>query len=236
VVALVPAYNPDATLVAVVDGLLAAGFASVVVVDDGSHPSCRPVFDAAAARPGARVLRHLANRGKGRALKTGLAAVRDAFPGALGVVTVDADGQHRAADAARVAADFLAAPDALVMGARRFAGAVPLRSRLGNALTRRVFRWVSGADLLDTQSGLRCVPLAAVPGLLELAGERYEYEMHVLAAARRLGLPIREVEIETVYLDGNPSSHFNPLLDSLRIYWRLLRSARRPGAPPGTPT
>ena len=226
VVALVPAYNPDETLVAVVGGLLAAGFAEIFVVDDGSDPACRAAFDAVAARPGVRVLRHPVNRGKGRALKTGLAAVREAFPHAVGVVTVDADGQHRPADVLRVVADFLAAPGALVIGARRFAGKVPLRSRLGNALTRRIFRWVSGSALLDTQSGLRCFPLAAVPRLLELEGERYEYEMNVLATARRLGLPIREVPIETVYLDGNRSSHFNPLLDSMRIYSLLLRSAR----------
>jgi glycosyltransferase involved in cell wall biosynthesis len=223
VVALIPAYNPDSVLLEVLDGLRANGCAAIVVVDDGSDPACAPVFTAVEKRPGCRLLRHTGNRGKGRALKTGLAAIRASFPAARAIVTVDADGQHRPADVARVAADFLASPDALVIGARRFTGKVPLRSRLGNALTRTVFRWVSGARLLDTQSGLRCFPSTVVPRLLELEGERYEYEMNMLAACRWLPLPIREVPIETVYLEGNKSSHFNPFLDSMRIYFLLLR-------------
>jgi glycosyltransferase involved in cell wall biosynthesis len=225
VVPLVPAFRPEPLLVGLVRDLLSRGFPSVVVVDDGSPPDSAPVFDELARVPGCTLLRHEVNRGKGRALKTGLAHILERCPAVEGVVTVDADGQHRPADVVRVAESFLAAPGALVIGSRQFARDTPWRSRFGNQLTRRVFRWVAGVRLADTQSGLRCFSRALVPRLLALPGERYEYEMNVLAACPSLSVQLREVEIESVYLEGNRSSHFNPVLDSVRIYALLLRLA-----------
>ena len=118
---------------------------------------------------------------------------------------------------------FLPDSNALVIGSRKFARKSPWRSRFGNQVTRQVFRWVAGVRLADTQSGLRCFPRTIAPRLLALAGERYEYEMNVLAACPKLSVPLREVEIETVYLDGNRSSHFNPVVDSVKIYSLLVR-------------
>jgi glycosyltransferase involved in cell wall biosynthesis len=222
-VALIPAFNPERPLVDLVRELSACGFRSIIVVDDGSSPDAATVFSELTAIRGCELARHGLNRGKGRAIKTGLACFLERHPEAEGVVTVDADGQHLAKDVVRVAESFLAAPDALVIGSRKFAQDTPWRSRFGNQLTRQVFRWVAGARLADTQSGLRCFSRAIVPGLLALAGERYEYEMNVLAACPGLSVPLREVEIEAVYLDGNSSSHFNPVVDSLKIYALLLR-------------
>jgi glycosyltransferase involved in cell wall biosynthesis len=223
IVALIPAFKPDRLLVDLVGDLLARGFRSIIVVDDGSPPESTRVFEELAALPGCTLLRHGVNRGKGRAIKTGLAYFLERHPAAAGVVTVDADGQHRPKDVVLVAESFLAAPDAFVIGSRKLAPHTPWRSRFGNRLTRRVFRWVAGVQLADTQSGLRCFSRAIVPRLLALAGERYEYEMQVLAACPKMSLPFREVEIETVYFAGNPSSHFNPVVDSLKIYALLLR-------------
>jgi glycosyltransferase involved in cell wall biosynthesis len=225
VVALIPAFRPDRRLVDLVVDLRAAGFGSVIVVDDGSPDAAAPVFAALAGLPGCDLLRHDVNRGKGRAIKTGLARFLERYPAAAGVVTVDADGQHLAPDVARVAASFLAAPDALVIGSRQFAARTPWRSRFGNRLTRQVFRWVAGVRLADTQSGLRCFSRAVAAQLLALAGERYEYEMNVLAACPRLKVPLREVPVAAVYLDGNSSSHFNPVVDSIKIYALLLRTS-----------
>ncbi len=223
VVALIPAFKPDGLLVDLVRELLAGGFGSIVVVDDGSPAASAPVFDRIAAIPGCRLLRHEVNRGKGRAIKTGLAFLLERYPDAAAVLTIDADGQHRAKDAVLVAESFLAAPEALVIGSRKLARHAPWRSRFGNRLTRQVFRWVAGVRLGDTQSGLRCFSRTLIPSLLALAGERYEYEMNVLGACPKLGVPLREIGIETVYFAGNPSSHFNPVADSAKIYALLLR-------------
>ena len=74
----------------------------------------------------------------------------------------------------------------------------------------------------DTQTGLRAFSVSRIPMMLEMQGERYEYEINVLLYATRRKIPIQEVEIATVYLDGNQTSHFNPLRDAWRIYKMIL--------------
>jgi glycosyltransferase involved in cell wall biosynthesis len=225
VVVLIPAKNPDGRLPTTVDALAREGFGRIVVVDDGSDPRCRPVFAALERDGRCEVLRHAVNLGKGRALKTGLNHILLAHPEAAGILTVDADGQHLPADVAKVAARFAANPKALVIGSRRFGAGTPLRSLLGNVITRHVFHILVGRRISDTQSGLRCIPAALAPLLLSLEGEGFEYEMNVLIATRPAAVEVLEEEISTVYLESNRSSHFRPLLDSMRIYFLLLRFA-----------
>lgn len=191
----------------------------VIVVDDGSGPEYAGVF-ARSAAAGAEVLRHDRNRGKGAALRTGFRRALDAHPGE-GVVTADADGQHTAADILAVAAEVREGGERdgaeMVLGCRGFDGDVPLRSRFGNDVSRRLFRVAAGWSLSDTQTGLRGIPAAMLPWLLEVPGDRFEYEQRVLLGLRRAGFSARERRIETVYLAGNESSHFRPVLDSVRV-------------------
>jgi glycosyltransferase involved in cell wall biosynthesis len=222
VVVLIPAWNPREDLCSFVAELLSVGFAAVVVVDDGSDSSCREVFDSLTGA-GAHVLRHAVNLGKGRALKTGFNFLLGRFPHLMGVVTADADGQHRVEDVVRVAEALEASPRRTVLGCRQFVGAVPVRSRFGNTVTRWVFRFVTGRRVSDTQTGLRGFPMALLPELMGLPGKRYEYEMTVLGHLCRAGNSLTEVPIATVYIDGNRSSHFDPIRDSMRIYFVLLR-------------
>jgi len=222
VAVLIPAYQPDRRLLLLVRSLLELSFPAIIVVDDGSGSGHAWVFEELAKDSRTCVLRHPANLGKGRALKTGLSYFLTHFPAFSGVVTCDADGQHAPEDVAAAAGTLESSPSKLVIGSRRFSGSVPLRSRLGNSLTRYVFALSTGRLLSDTQSGLRAMPRQMIPRLLELAGDRYEYEMNVLAeAAGTHGLV--EVPIQTIYLDGNRSSHFSPVWDSMKIYFVLLR-------------
>jgi glycosyltransferase involved in cell wall biosynthesis len=223
VVVLIPAFNPDPALLETVEGLSCLGFRDFLLVDDGSPAAAAWIFDRLSAREGCAVLRHAENLGKGRALKTGLNHFLLHFPDHRGVVTVDADGQHTPQDAALVARALMERPKQLILGARTFSGKVPLRSLAGNVMTRYLLGLLTGRRLRDTQSGLRGIPRAAAPMLLALDGERYEYEMNMLLEAPREGFGIFEAPISTVYLEGNRSSHFNPLLDSMRIYFVLLR-------------
>lgn len=220
---LVPAYEPARPLVDLVVALRAADpRLHVVVVDDGSGPDFAHVF-AEAQAAGALVLTHPTNRGKGEALKTGFAYVGSAFPG-HDVVCADCDGQHSVVDVLRVADRVqTTAALAMVLGSRRFVGDVPLRSRVGNSLTRTMFRLSTGLDVHDTQTGLRGYPAAMLPWLLTIDGDRYEYELNVLLRASTTGRAVEEVEIATIYLDDNASSHFRPVVDSARIYAPLLR-------------
>lgn len=222
VVVLIPAYQPDEKLRAFVEQLK-EGFAHVVVVDDGStegrevFAQVRPLVDA--------VLVHEVNRGKGAALKTGLKWIYESLPEAKGVVTADADGQHRPPDVARVAEAVRTRPGGLVLGVRAFVGKVPFRSLLGNYWTIFFFWLFTGLLIRDTQTGLRGIPRALVPRLLELKGERYEYEMRMLVDARKHPEKPLQLPIETVYIDGNKSSHFHPLRDTF-LTQRALLAAR----------
>lgn len=218
---VIPAYNPAPCLPEMVRQLAAAAdISTVLVVDDGSHPECHPIFQAT-AQAGARLLRHPVNRGKGAALKT---AFRELGPN--GVVTADADGQHTVPDILKVTRALQDHPGSLVLGVRCFDASVPWRSRIGNQATRFLMRRLLGATLTDTQTGLRGVPADFVRELLKSPFNRYEFELEMLLRWHASGRPVLEVPIETVYLDQNRLSHFRPLIDSLRVYRVLLRSKR----------
>ena len=215
---LIPAYQPDERLGQLAQRLREQNI-GVVVVDDGST-GCAAAF-AAAEQAGCTVLHHDGNRGKGRALKTGFAWL--AQHGFDAAVTADADGQHTAADILRVAAAMEAQPGRLILGARDVAQ-MPGKSRAGNSLTRALFSLLYGIHLQDTQTGLRGIPLGTrTQALLDMAGERYEYEMNMLVYSGTLFGGITEIPIETIYINRNETSHFRPLRDGAKIYAVLLR-------------
>jgi glycosyltransferase involved in cell wall biosynthesis len=220
---LIPAYRPPASLVNLVRELSTRGVPAIILVDDGSGPAFHSIFNQAAQYPGVHVLRHTLNLGKGAALKTGIRHALCEFPGLIGIVTADADGQHHPEDIERIAASLLENPEALIMGCRRFDGAVPLRSRVGNILTRKLMQAMIGSKLEDTQTGLRGIPIALASRLLSLEARGYEFELEMLIAAHQWGVTVVEVPIRTIYEPGNRSSHFNPITDSMKIYFVLLR-------------
>lgn len=217
---LIPAYQPDERLTELVSNLRSGGL-EVLVVDDGS--TANPQVFQQLEQMGTPVLHHPQNQGKGRALKTGIAHM--ARQGFQAVITADADGQHTAADIRRVAQALEEHPGQLVLGARDIAQMVP-RSRAGNSITQKLFRILHGISLQDTQTGLRGIPLTtdSMPALLELTGDRYEYEMEMLLYSGLL-FPggILEIPIQTIYLEQNQSSHFRPLADGMKIYRILFR-------------
>ncbi|HEY0643861.1 MAG TPA: glycosyltransferase family 2 protein [Nocardioides sp.] len=220
---LVPAYRPGPALLRTLADLRAARPDwGLVVVDDGSGPAYADVF-ARAADSGAVVVRLPANRGKGAALKAGFAHVAATRPGCP-VVCADADGQHALDDIVAIGERLLGGPTRrrLVLGARTFDGRVPLRSRVGNTLTRWLFTAATRQRLEDTQTGLRGIPAGLLPWARTVPGERYEYELQVLLRAGRTGIALDPLPIATIYLDDNSSSHFRPVVDSLRVYLPLL--------------
>jgi putative flippase GtrA len=220
---LIPAYRPSDSLLDVVRALVEKSFPHIVVVDDGSGPDYRELFTQVAELQGVELLRHATNLGKGAALKTGLNHILCRYPDLAGVVTADADGQHHPDDIERVGESLLAHPDVLVLGSRTFSGEVPLRSRIGNAATSVIMHALMGRKMTDTQTGLRGVPAAFAPRLLKLEANGYEFELEMLLTAHKSGVPLEEESIRTIYLPGNPSSHFNPVVDSMKIYFILLR-------------
>lgn len=219
-VVIIPAYQPDEKLTRLVHELHEKTSYDLIIVNDGSDADTRPLFDA--LEPYAKIIHHSVNRGKGAALKTALSYIYDQYPADEGVVTIDADGQHLPSDIIRVSNAWEANPEKLVLGSRQFTGNVPFKSRAGNAITRAVFAISTGVKVFDTQTGLRAFGVFRIPMMLEMKGDRYEYEINVLLYATRHRIPIEEVTIETVYIEDNKSSHFNPIRDAWRIYKMIL--------------
>ncbi len=224
VAAIVPSLNPDEKFLSVISGLADAGFAHIYVVNDGSDDTFSHYFEAAAAYPQCTVLVHEENKGKGRALKTAFARYLEDNNGCVGVVTLDADGQHSTEDVVMISKELEKTPDMLILGARDFSQAhVPKKSALGNKITRTVFKMVCGIPITDTQTGLRGIPNSYLAPLLDISGERYEFETTMLLEAKRAGVRIREMPISTIYIDNNATSHFRPLVDGMRIYILILK-------------
>lgn len=219
---IIPAYNPTATLVSLVEALSAVADFSIVVVDDGSDtPEAISTLSSLAKRA-ITVLRHPTNLGKGAALKT--AFVHCLKTGTAAVVTADADGQHCVDDIVKVASvarrqNF----QNVVLGVRTFKTEIPLRSKFGNVLTRWLFRLRTGLSISDTQTGLRCISADILKELAQLPGNRYEFESYMLLFIAQKKIPVVEVPIKTIYIDNNATSHFRPIADSMRIYWILFR-------------
>ena len=222
---IIPAYRPTARLIDLLEALSRESIPAIVLVDDGSGREYSEIFARASEFPKVRLLRHAVNLGKGAALKTGINYAMCAFPDLQAVVTADADGQHDPEDIRRVADEIAAHPDRVVLGARTFGSGVPLRSKAGNLITRAVMRAMTGQHLTDTQTGLRAIPVSLLPALLRLETNGYDFELDMLVTIERKAVLISEVPIRTIYDRDHSTSHFNPLRDSMKIYFVLLRFA-----------
>ena len=217
---LIPAYNPTSEMINLTNALIAEGY-SVVVVDDGSDDKYQSTFEDLS--PSVHLVKHERNLGKGRALKTGYAYIQEHLKNIYGVVTADADGQHKLEDIIAVADHIDHDKKELLLGSRHFEGHVPFKSRFGNTLTSWVFAAASGVKLGDTQTGLRAFSYVMLPDMLDIAGDRYEYEINVLLWAADKEIELTEIPIKTVYINGNEASHFDPIRDSYRIYSRIIK-------------
>lgn len=216
---VIPAYEPSTGLLTLVQQLVEYSFAAIVVIDDGSGPPSKAIFDQVEVEEGVTLLRHRANRGKGAALKSAFQHISDDSEKKVSnIITLDADGQHCVEDIVAIAQRCRDEGDKLIMGVRAFSDDVPLRSRFGNLLTRRVLCWINQVDLQDTQTGLRCLPLAFAEQTLAIEADRYEFELECILLAKQMGISIVQHQIQTIYIDDNISSHFRPIVDSLRIY------------------
>lgn len=216
---IIPAYEPDERLIALLQNLREAGIMHIVVVDDGSGSRYHSLFEQAAAIGGCNVLTHAVNLGKGRALKTAFNFCLQQYPDLPGCVTADSDGQHTPKDILACMKKLWDNPEALILGCRNFdAKDVPARSSFGNKCTRKVLSYLIGISVSDTQTGLRAVPVPFMEVLMNVKGERFEFETNMLIETKNRSIPILEVPVETIYIEENKTSHFNPIKDSLRIY------------------
>lgn len=222
---IIPSLDPDARLLEVIEGVTQKGFSDLLLVDDGSAPENQHFFEEAAEKYGCEVLHHPHNLGKGRALKTAFAWIEENRPNIRGCVTIDGDNQHHPDDIAACVDKMLAGDcKELVLGVRDFdAENVPPKSKFGNKCTSFVFKVFCGLKVSDTQTGLRVFPKFCIPTMLEIAGERFEYETNMLLVCKNAGIPLVEQTIRTIYIDANATTHFHPIKDSVRVYGIIIK-------------
>ena len=228
VAVVIPALNEALRIREVVSGALTF-FPHVIVVDDGSDDGTA----ACIADLPVTVLRHPQRSGKGQALRSGFAeAVRR---GLHGVLTLDGDGQHAAADLPRLLASANRHPGSVIVGARlRKRASQPLLRRLANEFGDWGVAWGTHYQVADSQSGQRFYP-ADVIAMRQEPGEDFVFEAQVLiSAARQLGTRCVSVPIESRYRSTGSDecfrpSHFRPVRDLTRITTHLVRLALRYG-------
>ncbi len=219
---ILPSLNPDEKLLGVVEGLINIGFEDIIIVDDGSGAEYKKHFEKAKEYPQCTVLVHEVNKGKGRALKTAFEYYIKNRKG-VGVVTADGDGQHLAYDIKKCALKMVE-DNKVVLGVRDFSQPdVPPRSKFGNRMTSFMFLTACRLKISDTQTGLRAIPAEFLSTFVSTKGERYEYETNMLLDFGKYNIPFTEVQIKTVYIDENATSHFHPIRDSIRIYKQILK-------------
>jgi glycosyltransferase involved in cell wall biosynthesis len=190
----------------------------VLVVDDGSTDGTADV----AQQAGAEVVRHASNLGKGAALMTGFRTLAER--GVDAAVTVDADGQHPAEEALRLAR-MPNERNCLVLGVRDLiAAGAPKNSQFSNGVSNYFLSRFSGIQLLDTQCGLRRYPLAETIQLgLRSAG--YAFEAEIILRAARAHWSIRQVPVRVIYPPAAERiSHFRVVRDPTRIVLRVLKT------------
>lgn len=227
---IIPCYKPDEKFIAHLINLKNNGYTKIIVINDGSGSEYDYLFNKAQDEFKCIVLKHSINLGQGRAYKTGFnyylsqIVPGGEFSDTIGIIQCDCDGQHSIEDIKKCEELLEASPDKFILGVRDFSDkTIPFRSRFGNKCTSLLFSLCCGLDLKDTQTGLKGIPKSFIPCLMETAGERFEYASAVLLETKKQGIQIIQFPIETIYINGNVTSHFNPILDSIRIYSYLLK-------------
>ncbi len=224
---LIPAYEPDERLIALLESLEDANFKNIILVNDGSGPEYDKLFsdcEEYLEAMGGKLLVHEKNRGKGAALKTGFSYILEAYPDAVGCVTADSDGQHDRDSISAVINSLTENPRDLILGVRSFdSDDIPWKSVYGNKITANVMTFITGLKISDTQTGLRGIPTEFMRELLDVKGDRFEFETEMLLCTIDK-YKITEVPIPAIYDSvTDHKTHFNTFKDSIKIYKILCR-------------
>lgn len=219
-VILIPSYEPDKKLISLIETINRNRF-DIIVVDDGSGKKYQDIFQKICNK--VYLISYVPNMGKGHALKKGLSYIKEKYQKDYLVITMDSDGQHTIGDAIKLSNYAKEHLNTYVLGMRKRNSNTPLRSKIGNRITKFVYHITTGVNIYDTQTGLRCFSNTLTEFLLNTPGERFEYEMNALLSSPKNGIKLHEIEIETIYMDNNKGTHFKTLRDSYLIYKDIFK-------------
>lgn len=220
---IIPSYCPDDRLLAIVQGLIAAGADDIAVINDGSGKEYEPVFDEVRRMPCCTVIEHASNRGKGAAIKSGMVFCLTERPASRGIVTVDGDGHHRVRDAVSCAHRMISSGRVIIGQRGRNDKTISPRGRYGNRITSFAISVVCGFNIPDPLSGLRGIPAKFLPVFLKTKGDRYDFETNMLLDLKRKSIPFRLFSITGEFFPDGKKSHFRLFRDSAGIFAEILR-------------
>jgi glycosyltransferase involved in cell wall biosynthesis len=214
---VIPALNAERTIGAVVADCKAE-VKDVLVVDDGSTDRTAEV----AREAGADVVSHPVNRGKGAALKTAFAYAQE--HGFEAVVTLDADGQHLPREIPKFFAVREETGGDLIIGGRaHLFGQMLPRRRFANRFSARCIAFASNTNVTDSQSGFRLYS-AQLLRAIRLRSDGFDMESEVIVQAGKRRFKIISIPIDLGFVDGQSTSHYRPLMDTIRIAWTVIRA------------
>ena len=217
---VVPVYNHEHAIGAVLEGLLRHGV-HCILVDDGSSPACAGVLDALAEAHAGQVtlVRLEINQGKGAAVLSGFR--RAAQLGYTHVLQIDADGQHNTADVPAFLAQAQAHPAAIIAGHPVYDASVP-KARLYGRYATHIWVWINTLSfaIIDSMCGFRVYPVAPVNALAasRRIGSRMNFDTDILVRLYWSGLEVVNLPTRVSYpADG--VSHFRVWRDNVQISW-----------------
>jgi glycosyltransferase involved in cell wall biosynthesis len=193
---IIPAYNEEAVIQDVIAEVRAAGYENIILVDDGSADR---TFAKAKQMPGVVALRHMINRGKGAAVKTGIEAAKLLDTDIA--ITMDADGQHNPADIDSMLFQMRLHGYDVVLGSRlKESTGMPFYKVMHNHIGNLIVWMLYGLWVTDSQSGFRAYSRKALH-TIDTKTDRYEYDSEVIREVRRHRLKFIEIPIEVRYTE-----------------------------------
>lgn len=207
---IVPSYNNHKTLKKVLDSIL--DFTqNIIIVNDGSTDETSEILKQYSQFT---QIHHPKNLGKGRALRNGFRkAIELNFEYAI---TIDSDGQHFASDIPVFISAIQNEPNSLLIGSRNMTQEnVPKKSSFGNKFSNFWFKFETGIELQDTQSGFRLYPLKLIPK--RFYTNKFEFEIEVIVRSAWKGIVVKNIPIQVLYDPAERVSHFRPFRDFTRI-------------------
>ena len=211
---IIPAYNPNYKLVELIENLYKYN-KNILVINDGSSKESNKYFEKIKEK--CIILNSSENKGKGNALKKGFKYIVENEKSFIGVVTVDADGQHQIEDIIKIENEIKDNPKKIILGYRDFDKEnVPFLNKISNKMMCFLNKKIYGYNIKDTQTGLRGIPRSYLKEFINIYGERYEYEYNVLKYIQLKNIEFCQIAINTIY-DKKIKSNYKKIIDSIKI-------------------
>jgi len=218
---VIPVYNETRIIKNIIKHIAQVGYANIIAVDDGSTDAT----PAAIKQTTAIYIHHRLNRGKGAAIKTGLAAAKQL--GADIVVTMDSDGQHNPYDISHLVEPIIRGESEVTLGIRtKNRMQMPWHKKIINAIADNVTYLTSGIRVHDSQSGFRAYSRRALE-VINTRSDRYEFESEVIREIAYYQLSYKEVPITTIYTDyasrkPQKQNFTNGLITLYKLIWNIF--------------